>query len=249
MTGTGWVLAAVNPNSSCERIKQTGGANGSGYYMVDSDGNGEVRTYCDFDGTWWVASSFPDETVPYNTTQTKVRSAYFDLVTMFPEFNFNEDIPFTLSWEGNPTVSINGTLTRGTSGVIRDGTNIEVDTPPVWGSYTATVTIPGHTLSFTAIRWAAPEVVLDLDFWTQTVNYAGRIFSAWKNLPTLENPTPFTLSWGWNPTAQTSGGGQAASGNISYGTQIQADAPSPWQTRVIEITVMGQTGTFTIIRQ
>jgi prepilin-type N-terminal cleavage/methylation domain-containing protein len=252
ITGSGAVLLAMNPNYSCDRIKQSWWAQWSGNYTINPDGTWGVVVFCDFENlnpSTWGTYSFPDVTVAENSTQTKVRSSYIDIVNTYPWFNYNEDIPFTLSGQGNPTVSVNGTLTRASSGVLRDGTNIEVDTPPPGISYTATVSFQWYDISFTAIGESSSATTLDMDFGTMTVNYSGRITSTYKNFPSLTTSTPITVSWAWTPTAQLEWGGRGSSWNITYGTNIEADAPASGQTSVINVTIDGQSGTFTIIRQ
>jgi hypothetical protein len=97
-------------------------------------------------------------------------------------------------------------------------------------------------------RAAAPA--LDLNFGTKNIGYydSWRVYSDNKNYPSLTSPTSFTLSGTWNPTARRDNGSQGNSGTIAYGTQLQVDAPAVGQTRVVQITVNGQTGSFTVVR-
>jgi len=54
--GTGTALRAIIPNGSCNRIKQTWGANGSGRYTINPGWAGEILVYCDMEtaGGWWT---------------------------------------------------------------------------------------------------------------------------------------------------------------------------------------------------
>ena len=125
-----------------------------------------------------------------------------------------------------------------------------MNVPPRGETYTGYVDIQWLRLIFSTKRDPAPPSdVGTLDFWTKTVNYAGTVVSNRVTFPFLPDPTPFTLTGTWNPTVQTSNGTRSNTGTVSYGTNIQAEIPPVWQTRVIEFTILWKTGKFTIKRQ
>ncbi len=187
--------------------------------------------------------------ISYQSGQQKAISSYYSIVPNYDEFNWWEDIVFTTSGEWNPTVQ---TVSSGRAwaGVLRGGANIRMDVPPAWESYTAYLHIPWYTFEFTTSKDAPPPSdVGTLDFWTKTVNYPGEVVSNWVSFPFLPEDTPFTVIWDGNPVAQTVDWQMSSSWTVRWWTNIRAEIPEPGQTRVIEFTILDQTGTFTIIRQ
>jgi len=125
-----------------------------------------------------------------------------------------------------------------------------MDVPSRGESYTAYLHIWEYTLEFTTSRDQAPAPdVWNLDFGTKIVNYSWTATSNWVNFPFLSEPTEFTVTWDWNPTAQTVTWQRSDSWLVRWGTNIKAEIPEPGETRVIEFEILWQTGTFTIVRQ
>jgi hypothetical protein len=125
-----------------------------------------------------------------------------------------------------------------------------MNVPPRWESYTWYVDIRWVRLEFTLTRDPLPALnVWTLDFWTQRVNYEWKAVSNRVSFPFVPEETEFRLSWEWNPTVLTSNGSRSNTWSVRYGTNIEAEIPSIWQTRVIEFSINWQTWVFTIIRE
>lgn len=101
----------------------------------------------------------------------------------------------------------------------------------------------------------APAVAA-FDFGTTTVaadSTDATVTSPYLDLHLGSEPRQFSVSGddpALNPVAVSNvvGGGAASSGQVLYGTALQADMPAPGQTTVITLDVDGTTGTWTIKR-
>ena len=190
------------------------------------------------------------EPIEWNSWQQRIVSNYYTLVWSFPWFEWGVPVNFTVSGDGNPTVQTQEWW-RSDAWVIEWGTNLEIDVPPVWGSYTAYLHVGNITLSFTVSRNPEPGMeIQNLDFWVTQVWYHDwrtHIQSNQLNFG-FQSPASIIVSWDGNPTAQLVWWSRWSSWDVQYSTNIQVEIPPRGETYVATIELLWTSWTFTVIR-
>jgi len=211
--------------------------------------NDDAVTYetdLDDDGTFDTIVSVPAISIWEELIQEPELEIYYS----FP----NKNTSFK-SWQSRKISSYYKFVKpRQPSGMFKTWFNIEMDVPPAGESYTAYIHIWDRTFSFTNTK--DPEPISDyptgtwtLDFGTKTVSYSWTVMSKWVQFPFLNQPTQFTLVWGWNPTVKTSDWIRSNTWTVMNGTNIQVDIPELWESITVEFEVVGRQWVFTINRQ
>ncbi|MCH8519086.1 type II secretion system GspH family protein [Candidatus Gracilibacteria bacterium] len=201
--------------------------------------------------------SIENSIIPWDSTQTRVISDYLTFVGTFEGFEWNTPIEFTTGGQGNPTAELGGASLRGSSGTFTDGTNLEMDIPPLGETYTSYLYVDGVTLSFTVSREndpnssdpgdsGEPDLPPSNHVVSETMPY---YWGATYEFPYISfvgtfpgqgfnwgSPIEFETSGDGNPQIQFNGS-WLSSGTFNDGTQMRVDIPDPGETRTVYLII------------
>lgn len=184
---------------------------------------------------------FGSRTFAWNTTTWRATSPYVDI-----EGVHDTPVPYIVTGTGRPVAQANVEGGPSAFGVLRHGTDLQVDVPAPGGTHTATLTIDGRSGSFT---------VRTLPIADHTVHYGGQL---WLWIPVHWEGRTFSISGQGNPGAQPNGGntqayaslpdGRITQGVAKNGFNLVVNIPPSGQRHQLIVTIDGHSSSFAIIR-
>lgn len=209
----------------------------------------------DFSVDFW----FPETQIGLSDSRTRIKSSYEDLP--FPRENYGVWYNFSV-WSnddiGNPTAVRHIETGQNTNeGRVQYGTMLEIDIPEIGETRTTFINVGGTVGGWTITRDAYPAVEPFgfPDTFVAWDDVHTRISSDYLDIIGLTTrPLPFTVTSNdgtGNPVAthHVEGGGSANSGELTNGTILEVDIPSPGKTRILTLTVDGVQGTWRVERE
>lgn len=200
--------------------------------------------------------SFPDTHVAYSAPEF-VGSVYLDIegLTGVPR-------PFTVHADPErDAVAVSNTMSGkpAAEGELQWGTALRARPPAPGGETIVSLEVDGTTGTWRIIREAPPQAQIEPFSFPDTVlawnDNRRRVVSDYVEIPGLGDiATSFeVLSTADDDTAMAQsnieGGGPAASGRMTQGTTLVADAPQAGQTHIVSLSIGGQTGEWRIERE
>lgn len=183
---------------------------------------------------------FGSRKLAWNNSSWRITSPYVDI-----EGLTDVEQAFVVTGTGMPYAQSNVQGGAKASGMVRNGTTLQIDAPFPGGTHTGTLTIDGVSGSFIVTTDTIPD---------QTISYAGTLY-LW--IPMPNTAKTFSVTGGGNPGAQSNGGnttahttqnGRITSGLSSNGFNLLIDAPAQGSSHTITLTLDGLASSFKLTR-